>query len=481
MDATAPEDSTVPEVATALEDAPAADHVYEMPIDYDGLVADFVALHAGNARQRSAAWLAKKAGSVGGSEMAAIMGRNPYSSFEDVACAKAGIRGWDGGSIACWWGTMFEAVIEEFVAIDLGTTLRGTDISVPAPRGSGLEGLHANSPDGYAVVTVFLNEDGEWQLLSTDAETRAAAEGRRRRRTIVLLEFKCPYRRRPKGKVVDYYEPQIWSGLALSPIAHVGLFVDAVFRKCALWSLGPRGGYDRAYHVERENPDWEFPIAWGLTGIYAPRLDAPRASGPRPARAEISEEDVVVASAAAPIDAAYEAWLIRFKAFGFTPESPADAGPGRPFRPDPVDFGEVDKALFETMMLHLDKRRFRSAHIGPCFADGRGARLGTGRDIGRAVDELAAGAPPHHYLLGVIPWKLFEVDYAFQERWPGFLEEVAPLVRECLELAGRLRAAPNPEVVLGEHLAKKHKPAPGGPAKNNVTASDLQDLFDLLG
>ena len=48
------------------------------PVDLEALMDKFVALHAGQAPQRSAAWLAKKATSIGGSEVAALMGFNPY-------------------------------------------------------------------------------------------------------------------------------------------------------------------------------------------------------------------------------------------------------------------------------------------------------------------------------------------------------------------------------------------------------------------
>jgi hypothetical protein len=68
-----------------------------------------------------------------------------------------------------------------------------------------------------------------------------------------LLEFKCPLSRRPDGGVPKQYLPQLWSGLAVSPVAHAGLFVDVVFRKCALADLGPGPEYDREYH--RRGPE----------------------------------------------------------------------------------------------------------------------------------------------------------------------------------------------------------------------------------
>ena len=445
-------------------------------VPLETLMDGFVALHKNGHRQRTAGWLAMKAGSIGGSEIAALMGHNPYSSFDDVVGSKVGARTFEGNT-ACRWGTLFESAIERFVETDCGTRLAGTDISVPAPGHSGLAGRHANSPDGYGVVTLYAAEgsegEPEWRLLSTSAETRARAAGRRTKRVIALFEFKCPYRRQPKGGVPRHYKPQIWSGLALSPVAHLGIFVDAAFRKCALWSLGPGTGYDRTYHLEARVDRWTTPVAWGITGVYAPRLDAPRLDAPKSGAAD---DDMGGGAPGAP-DAAYAAWRLHGQNFGIPCRSPAEeARAGRPFAPDPIDFGDCEKDVFETMLLHLDGGGFRATHQGPCFPDGRGAPLLTGVAIGAAVDRLAADAPAHHYLLGVLPWKMFEVDYAFVERREGFLAEVGPLVHDCLDVAGRLQKEKDPKRAYYKYLDEKRREKP----RRGGEPAQLQDLFDLL-
>jgi hypothetical protein len=419
----------------------------------------FVARFAGRARQRSEGWLAAKASSIGGSEIAALMGLNPYSTPADVVAAKAGLKPF-GGNVACWWGTMFEAVVERAVELDCGTELLGTDISVPAPPESGLEGLHANSPDGYAAVALYEGPpagapEGEvgWRLLTTDAETRAAAAGRPVEWAAALLEFKSPYRRLPKGEVPGHYRPQLWSGLALSPPASLGLFVDAAFRKCSLADLGPGRAYDAGYHRERRPRHWDGPVAWGLTGVFAPRPDAPPTGD--------AGADWLRARAA------QAAWALAAKALGCVGPPPhVAAAAGQPFCPDPVDFGDCPPAAFDELMALLGDGRCRARHLDPCFPDGRGGPLRTAAAIGRAVDGLGAAADEGWYFLGFIPWKLFELDYAFVERRPGFLEEIAPLVRGCLEAAARIRAAPDPAAALRAHAPppapKSARPAPAG-------------------
>lgn len=440
----------------------------------DCLAARFVALHAGAPRQRSAEWLARKSTMIGGSEVAALMGMNPYATFEAVVAAKAGLSAF-GGGVACWWGTLFESAIERFVEVDCGTRLVGTDISVPAPPGPpDLRALHANSPDGYGVVSAYGSEP--LRLLATDRASRAAAEGLPVERFIALFEFKCPYRRRPTGAVPRHYRPQLWSGLALSPVARRGVFVDAAFRKCALWALGGEPGFDREYHRDPAGAYADCPVAWGLTAVYAPRLDAPRARAPTAAKT-----DSPAAGPPAP-DAAYEAWLLYARYFGAKPESPAEAArAGRPFAPDPVDFGDCAPPVFDAMMALVDRGAFRTAHCGPCFPDGRGAPLGSGRAVGAAVDRLAAAPPEHCYLLGVIPWKVCEVVYALVERRAGFLAELAPLAAECLAQAARVRAAADPAAALAAYQAERRARLGAPPeAPGAVGAADLQALFDAV-
>jgi hypothetical protein len=434
----------------------------------DTMLCRFVDRWRHRTRQRSAEWLKARQTSVGGSEVAALMGLNPYDKFDDIVARKAGVAVRSAAGPPCWWGSMFESAIEAYVELDCGLVLRGTDVNVPAPPASGLAGAHANSPDGYGVATLYRDDDGAWQLLTTDDDAAGRAAGRPRRREAALFEFKCPYRRRPKGAIPRHYRPQVWSGLALSPVASCGLFVDAVFRKCALWSLGGGPGYDRWYHRERANPDWTTPVAWGLTGVYAPRLEHERRAAATKIAAETVAENIDTAdlAGAAGRSPAYEAWLVYRETLGSLPAE----------RPDPVDLGDCETGAFDRVLAQIDTGGFRAVHVGPCTADGRGAPLRTSAEIGAAVDRLAAAAPRGHYLLGVIPWKLLEVSYTFEQRRPGFLAEVAPLVTRALALAAEFRAADDPAAAFRAYAQKNARPT----KSSNVTAAIRQDLFDSI-
>jgi hypothetical protein len=412
----------------------------------DAAIATFVARHAHRARQRTQEWKEAKAGSVGGSEVAALMGHNRYSSFLDVVAAKAGLSVF-GGNTACRWGTFFEGVIERFVALDCGTTLRGTDVSVPAPPGSALEGLHANSPDGYCVVELLPGGGGGEPRLRT-----GDAPGGGGRPAAVLLEFKCPLSRRPTGGVPRHYLPQLWSGLALSPPAEYGLFVDAVFRKCSLGDLGASPLYDTRFPPRRDgapetpDPRWAGAVAWGFAAVYAPF--APEAG--------------------ALVDYARAGAELARDALG----APPPGGPGA--AADPVDFGECGAGLFEKALACIDGGGFAVEHVGPRTCSKQGAPLDTGREVGAALRAREA-APPGHYLLGVIPWKLLEVDYVFVERREGFLGEIEPLVGEALAAASAVRAAPDPSAAFRAFAATRRGRA-GGPRPGPLHA-----LFDAAG
>jgi hypothetical protein len=433
-------------------------------VDLDKLLDDFVRLYSGM-RQRDARWYEAMGVTVGGSELAAIMGLNPYSGFLDVVKNKlatlAGGNSWTGGGEACWWGALFEDVIGAYVEVDLGSPIRGDDICIQKVAG------HRNSPDGYIVARLYRGAGGSLRLWTTDMSPDTPTE-----RRILLLEFKCPMSRKPHNKVPRQYVPQVWSGLAVSPVAHFGLYVDAVFRRCGILDLGDTPAYNADYH-RYDCGAWDRPVAWGLIGVYAPRLDAPRRVrlGWRGDEWAAGDPDPDAPDA----DAAGAAWQIHTAYFGLRLEGPAR---------DVADLGDMEARLFGRALSLVDRKRFPVARGPPCFADGRGAPLHTDRDVGRAVEALRRGAPADHWLLGVLPWKLFEVCYVPVGRRPGFLEEVAPLIEDVHRTVAEARAAADPAAYLSAKARAMARPAraarPGSPPAA-VSESDVQDLFDSIG
>ena len=351
-------------------------------------LATFLAACSGP-QQHSAEWYAAMGTTVGGSELAAVMGMNPYSSYADVVRAKAdtllGKPRWPG-SPACWWGSLFEKVICSFVELDLKAAVAGRGACIQAYPG------HRCSPDGYIV---------------------AALPGGDGRPEVALLEFKCPLSRRPRGTIPPHYLPQVLSGLAVSPAADCGLFVDALFRRCALADLGASEAYDASYHGRaRLGP----PLAWGLVRLYS--------RGP--------ECLPLAVGLAAPAGA-------------------------------PADAGVIPADAFSELLGLIDQGVVAAV---PCIE-------GTARG-GPAPAPAPAPAPgPEHRLVGLLPWKLFRVDYLRVERSPGFMEAALPLIAGVHLAAAAAVASGHPE----QYIASRYD---NGMAAPKIKAADIQDLFDLI-
>ena len=435
-------------------------------VDLDALLAGFVQKY-NKMRQRDADWYAAMGTTVGGSELAAIMGHNPYSGFFDVVASKLatleGRSSWTGGGEACWWGTLFEDVVCAYVEADLGGPVRGDDICIQEVEG------HRNSPDGYIVARLYRGTGGALHLWTTDMSPDVPTTPR-----ILLLEFKCPMSRKPLGRVPRQYLPQVWSGLAVSPVAHLGLYVDAVFRKCGVLDLGDTPDYDTDYHRYDRNA-WELPVAWGLIGVYAPLPGAPRRTrmGWRLDEWVAGDPDPDAPDA----DASQAAWQIHTAYFGLCPENLAMGAH------EVVDLGGISARLFNRTLGLIDRKRFPVARGAPCFADGRGAALHTGGEVGAAIEALRVAAPADHWLLGVLPWKLFDVCYVPVARRPGFMAEVAPKIAAVHQMVKEARAAADPAAYL---RAKAHAATNSGeaaPVAGRSTAvedASIQDLFDSI-
>jgi len=434
----------------------------QLDVDLDQLLVDFVAQYGGM-QQRGPEWYAAMATTVGGSEIAAIMGKNPYATIIDVIMSKiiklGGGDSWTGGGPACWWGTLFEDNICAYVELDIGSKVLGDNICIQELPG------HRNSPDGYIVARFYRGADGRLHLWTTDMNPSIPPIWQ-----ILMLEFKCPMSRKPKsGKVPPQYRPQLHSGLMVSPVAHRGLYVDAVFRKCGIMDLKDTPEYDTEYHF-RDRGAWSHPIAWGMMGVYAPLNDAPRwvRHGWRSTEWKLGDPDPDATDA----DAAQAAWDIHSRYFGLRMRNQHTSL-------DVADLGDMDEKLFDRALSLIDRRLFRVVRSAPCFADGRGSALQTGKDVGAHIEALRTSAPPHHFLLGVIPWKLFETVYVPVDRHPNFIDVVRPLIDEVHATVTAAIASGDSDAYMLAY--RKRLGIRGGREwKPSISDDIVQDLFESI-
>ena len=475
--------------------------------ELEALLEWFVSIHKGM-RQRDASWYTAMGTTIGGSEVAALLGCNPYSKPHDIVESKVamlrGLDKWRGGA-ACDWGVLFEDIIASYVEIDLGGRILGDDICVQRYPG------HRNSPDGYIVAHWTAPDSGAPTLESVAAAqvwTTDMCPSRATLPRILLLEFKCPMSRQVNGDVPKQYRPQLWSGLAVSPVAHLGLFVDAMFRKCALADLGPDAGYDTSYHsrdsISQDSISYEGAVAWGLVGVYAPARSAPRHARFGWRGTEWAEGDPVAVGQgemASVVDGAAAAWRMRQAAEsdGGVATLPEDlilpdlidaslADSGCPAVTSPadtdsfsvIDMGAADGALFEQILRAVvDGKHMKCLRLPPCFRDGRGLDLHSAAAVVREIGKLRSAAPAHHELLAVLPWKLFNVAYVPVARRANFMEELAPLIADVHRRVAAALASADPDAHL-RAARPATRPRTPRAATSDVSADMMQALFNMV-
>ena len=134
-------------------------------------------------------------------------------------------------NVACAWGNLFEPIARKYFEKKHSVSVFGHTLSLSLSENGPLFGKVTCSPDGY-----FLNSDNE----------------------LVLLEFKCPFKREiARKRIPSYYREQIQTGLALSgESVNKGLFVDNQFRICSLQKIKPSSSHNpilnggKAYQVK---------------------------------------------------------------------------------------------------------------------------------------------------------------------------------------------------------------------------------------
>jgi hypothetical protein len=291
--------------------------------------------------------------------MGALMGLNRYKSYKQLIIDKKYpelVKEIDNA--ACNWGKLFEPIIGRYIELLYGTRVRGSNICIQEID------THRNSPDGYCLINTA---DDECEISPEDAPKLLSPDGWTLDKIIdtllFLLEFKCPLTRIPDGRVPTHYEPQVWSGLAVSSVADKGLFVDALFRKCSLGELGWNGQYDIEYH---KSEIMDEPIAVGIIGVFA----------------EIALNGTF------------------------------------------VDFGLIGKLGFEETIRRISKKKLSIINTDPILSK----EMDLEAEIEQRLVSLSDYQDEKKQLIGVIPWKLFDVQSVIVERKKGFEAEIVKML-----------------------------------------------------
>lgn len=196
--------------------------IIEAPMsNLETTLREFVAqIEVNGIKQHTQEWESVRCFLVGGSSIATFTGGG-YSTVVDFVYEKLGLGArYNFGSyskvIYLNWGNLFEPMTEKVVEKELACKIYGENIFVEGQRKDGV--LYTGySPDGLAVVN----------------------------NRICLLEFKCPFSRMPtRTGIPKMYKPQVKMGLDIIQVAEQGIFVDAIYRKCATVDLNFGRVYD---------------------------------------------------------------------------------------------------------------------------------------------------------------------------------------------------------------------------------------------
>lgn len=235
-------------------------------------------------KQGTDEWRRQRTG-IGGSEMSTITGDNSYQSIKDLIKSHVGLSEFTGNKYT-QWGCLFEEQIRLIVEILIDCTIHEIG-SV-----QGCINHHKYSPDGLATMKLLIGTEWKYKshinmynILTQFTKQNGSYYNKNGKKIAVLydyknvlLEFKCPYIRIPNDKIPKIYIPQIKSGLCDLPCCDIGLFVDAVFRKCAYKDWKPNNIYDNEYHNSDKTPAKEKiiaekfinPLVLGGIGLYIP-------------------------------------------------------------------------------------------------------------------------------------------------------------------------------------------------------------------
>ena len=142
-------------------------------------------------KQKSQEWLDQRKNYLTSSDAASALGTNPYSSYDELVFKKCGVSKPFTGNIATRHGERYEdEAIERYCSVmGMVNYEFGLIPYSQVPRADPDPGLNflAGSPDGIA--------------LPVDGDDSSEA---------ILIEVKCPFRRKPKqGHCPEHYLPQV--------------------------------------------------------------------------------------------------------------------------------------------------------------------------------------------------------------------------------------------------------------------------------
>ena len=334
--------------------------------------------------QHAPGWFEAKKKTIGGSQIAALIGLNPYENPYNLLLHKLGIKKFETNMVV-QWGSLFEYLLRKHVENTLMCTIVGENLFIPGEN----PGV-SYSPDGLGVVMLDL-----LKKIVLNPEKLAAFAGIY---APVLFEFKCLFRRQPKGDPPVYYKPQVKYGLDIIDVLDFGVFIEAVFRRCAADDLNFTNSFDAQLTAHNYS---KKVVAVGYIRFYT-------------VAKQLGEENIKL--------------LQKFtQHVGMLQNVPTC-----------IDAGCAPEPLFECIMAMWHEGILRAEYGEICY------------DNAPKIEAIGAVA--------ILPWKLFRVDYHIIPREPGFLQNCLPKINEFMEYVNMCHAETHPDKLanLLDSYAKKY-------------------------
>lgn len=208
--------------------------------------------------QHDPEWKRVRANLYGGSSMGTIEGVNPYQTPHDLIATRLGLSRFTPNH-ACMFGNLFEEIIQRFCEYDMNVQIVGESIFTFGPPPT------CYSPDGISAIYLTEYTRKEHVVLDDDdCETITITKTATMRITPILWEFKCPYGRIPDGNIPRYYRGQPQLGMALLDLP-AAIFAEAVYRRCSWAALGANSEFTPT-PTRRISGDG-MPLSYGFIGF----------------------------------------------------------------------------------------------------------------------------------------------------------------------------------------------------------------------
>jgi hypothetical protein len=382
----------------------------------DEIVKQILAEHANAPLAHSAEWTSARASSVGGSDVATILGLNPYRKRCNFIAEKCGIGPAFQGNQATRWGTVMERATEAFTRAVL--QMPG-EIHALGSIQTSIEGLRY-TPDGLGIV----------HLCNTRDELRAF---------IAVFEFKSPFRTIPDGKIPKHYAPQLQTGLLALPRAHIGIFTNCSFRKCTAADFNFSLTYDTIYHSgDQRKPATDI---YALGTVYftasAEELQAWHAG-----QYAEQPDDALIYNGALDVGAA-----------------------GARLTDRVFELASLGRLTAHHSAVQLNIPVVEQMQIIRTHRGHPAAPLDFARKIReRGPDWRANPAPPDDQSgsptapLAFMNWKLVKADIITMDRAPGWAGIVKPAVDETLACVRDIQSKPDPYIAYQERFGQQADP-----------------------